>query len=108
MAEFEIVYYRWESGESPFQVWFDGLDNAAAGKIYTALLRMEAGNFSDSRRLKGGISERRVHSGPGYRIYYAVCRQRYVVLLGGGTKRTQIKDIRRARRSWYEFKDQAN
>ena len=108
MAEFEVVYYRRESGESPFQGWFDSLDNVAAGKMYSALLRMEAGNFSDSRRLQGGISERRVHSGPGYRIYYAIFRQRYVVLLGGGTKRTQVDDIRRARQAWHDFKKRAD
>ena len=54
------------------------------------------------------MAEFEIVTGPGYRIYYAVFRQRYVVLLGGGTKRTQVNDIQRARQSWYEFKKRAD
>lgn len=104
MNTFEVVYYRETPGSAPFQKWFEGLENSSAAKIHATLLRMEAGNFSDSKLLKGGIWERRVHTGPGYRIYYALHQRRFVVLLGGGTKQSQSADIRKARKSWYEFK----
>ena len=104
MRALEVVYYREASGKAPFESWFELLDNTAAAKVNVALLRMEAGNFSDSKLLKGGIWERRIHSGPGYRIYYAVHQRRFIVMLGGGTKRSQAADIRKARKSWYEFK----
>jgi putative addiction module killer protein len=108
MGSFEIIDYREYDGDIPFRLWFERLETSAASKIYSALGRMEAGNFSDSKRLKGGIHERRIHSGPGYRIYYAVPTRRLIVLLWGGTKKTQPSDIRKARRMWYEFKNRTN
>jgi len=104
MHTFTVVYYREASGKAPFETWFEVLDNTAAARVYATLLRLEAGNFADSKLLKGGIRERRIHSGPGYRVYYAVHQRRFIVLLGGGTKRSQAADIRKARKSWYEFK----
>lgn len=108
MGSYEIIYYMGHGGHVPFRRWFDRLENSATVKIYSALARMEAGNFSDSKRLKGGINERRIHSGPGYRIYYGVHSNRCIVLLCGGVKKTQIRDIRKARRMWYEFKNSTN
>jgi putative addiction module killer protein len=57
---------------------------------------MEEGNFSDSKFVGKGVWERRVHSGPGYRVYFAKEKYCLVVLLGGGSKRKQALDIRRA------------
>ena len=108
MGNFEIIYYRERDGRIPFRLWFERLERSAASKIYSALGGMEAGNFSDSKRLKGGIHERRIQSGPGYRIYFAVQSRRLIVVLCGGTKKTQVNDIRKARRMWYEFKNRTN
>jgi len=105
MVDFAIAYYRDDTGLSPFKKWYERLDSLAATKVYAALMRIEAGNFSDSKRLKGGIWERRIHSGPGYRLYYGIERQRYVVMLAGGTKRTQRGDISKATKRWYEYKN---
>jgi len=58
-----ITYYLDEKGSSPFQSWYERLDNTAARKVYLALMRMEAGNFSDSKHLKGGVWEKRIHWG---------------------------------------------
>ena len=104
MADFEITYYRDNAGLSPFEKWYERLDSVAATKVYATLMRIEASNFSDSKRLKGGIWERRIHSGPGFRLYYGIERQRYVVMLAGGTKRTQRGDISKATKRWYEYK----
>jgi len=58
------------------------------------MLRIEAGNFSDSKLLNAGIRERRIHWGPGYRLYYGLERMRFVIMLAGGTKKTQRSDIK--------------
>ncbi len=108
MTDFKIVYYRNDAGLSPFEKWYDRLDGLAATNVYAALMRIEAGNLSDSKRLKGGIWERRIHSGPGYRLYYGLERQRFAVMLAGGTKRTQRGDISKAIRWWYEYKEPTN
>ena len=76
----------------------------AASKVAAALVGMEAGHFSDSKTLTGGICERRIHSGPGYRIYYGIEDLKIVVLLLGGTKRSQALDIRKAKRMWHDYK----
>jgi putative addiction module killer protein len=107
MQTYGIVQYTDETGKGPFEEWLSRLERGAAAKVYTALSRMEAGNFSDSKLLQGGLWERRIHSGPGYRIYYALYTRRVIVLLGGRTKATQTADIRKARTSWYEFKSRA-
>ena len=105
MADFKIVYYRNDTGLSPFEKWYRHLDGLAATKVYAALMRIEAGNFSDSKRLKGGIWERRIHSGPGYRLYYGLERQRFAIMLADGPKRTQRGDVSKATKRWYEFKN---
>jgi putative addiction module killer protein len=101
---FEVLLYRSYRGCSPFQEWFEELDVLASRKVTTALIGFESGNFSDSRNLKGGIWERRIHSGPGYRVYYAIDLQHLVIVLTGGTKKTQSMDIKKARVMWYEYK----
>lgn len=107
MQSYEIVQYIDETGKGPFEEWLSRLERNAAAKVYTALRRMEAGNFSDSKLLQSGVWERRIHSGPGYRIYYAMYARSVILLLGGGTKQSQTADIRKARKSWYEFKTRA-
>ena len=101
----KIVYYLDEKGASPFQSWYERLDRLAARKVYLALMRMEAGNFSDSKHLKGGFWEKRIHWGPGYRLYYGLQLRGFVILLAGGTKKTQRADIETARRYWNEYKN---
>lgn len=104
LSTFEVSVYRDGRGNSAFQRWFAALDNSVAAKVTTALLGFECGNFSDSKNLRGGIWERRIHTGPGYRVYFGIDKRRLVVLLIGGSKRTQVGDIRKARLLWYEYK----
>lgn len=65
---------------------------------------MEAGNLSDVRSVGSGVSERRIHTGAGYRIYFGRDGDTLIVLLGGGTKERQQKDIKDARALWREYK----
>jgi putative addiction module killer protein len=101
---FDVLLFRDLRGRSPFQIWFEELEIPVARKVTTALIGFELGNFSDSKSLGGGIWERRIHSGPGFRVYYGRDMQHLVILLAGGTKRTQAMDIRKARVMWHEYK----
>ena len=90
-------------GREPFSQWLDSLDPSARGKIQAVLERMGRGVLSDVKSLGGGLFECRVNFGPGYRIYFARVGRRVIVLLGGGAKGSQGRDIRRARRFLREY-----
>ena len=80
-----------------FEEWLIGLrDLRARASILTRLERIEDGNFGDHRSVGGGISELRVNVGQGYRVYYTIRRQTVVILLCGGDKASQRRDIRQA------------
>lgn len=81
-----------------FDEWLERLrDDVGKARILARIRSAEAGNFGDSEPVGGGISEMRIHTGPGYRVYY--CRRETVVylLLCGGDKSTQKKDIKQAK-----------
>ncbi len=100
----KLVEYQTESGTAPFAQWFDSLGTKEALKVRTALAQMEAGNFGDHKSVGGGVWERRIHFGKGYRVYFAREGGDTVVLLWGGTKNRQQSDIDRAKRWWGEYK----
>lgn len=88
-----LSVYETEDGKCPFQDWFDRLDAKAAVKVTTALARIELGNFGDVKPVGQGVSERRIPFGPGYRIYFGQDGNELVILLCGGSKKRQSKDI---------------
>ncbi len=92
-------------GRSPFGRWFTSLDATPAAKILKAVTQMETGNFADHRGVGRGVLERRIHSGPGYRIYVAIDEDTVIILLGGGTKRDQQSDIANAQARWTDYKN---
>lgn len=94
-------------GKSPFGEWFSSMDALAAAKVTTALLRIEAGNFSNVKGVGSGVYEYRIHFGPGYRIYFGKDGDRLVILLGGGSKKRQQRDIAEAIALWAEYKKRA-
>jgi putative addiction module killer protein len=81
-----------------------GLDTVAAAKIATVKIKMEQGNFCSVKWFRG-IGECRLDWGPGYRVYIGRDGERLIILLGGGTKRGQQKDIDRAEALWEEYKE---
>jgi putative addiction module killer protein len=90
-------------GKEPFSDWMETLvDDSAHGVILTRLDRVEDGNFGDCRPLGAGVYELRIDFGPGYRVYFGQDGD-LVVLLGGGAKRTQVRDIAAAKKYWKEY-----
>ena len=80
-----------------FERWLRGLrDIRAKASIVSRAERIEDGNFGDHASVGGGVSELRIDVGPGYRVYYAIRRNTLVILLCGGDKSSQTRDIRRA------------
>jgi len=77
--------------------WLAGLKNQQdALRISARILRIEQGNFGDHKSVGGGVSELRFTFGPGYRVYYTLREGTVCILLGGGTKQKQQKDIKTA------------
>lgn len=100
----EIEEYIDEAGGRPFGRWFDDLDPDAAAKITVALTRMARGAVSNIKGVGGGVLEYRIDSGPGYRIYLGRDGDRLIILVAGGTKRRQDRDIEAARSRWANYK----
>ena len=91
-------------GSSPFHRWISRLDRHATARVTTALYRMEMGNLSNARGVGCGVLECRINFGPGYRIYFGRDGDALIILLGGGTKMRQQRDIKVAVALWSEYK----
>ena len=82
-----------------FQGWLSGLNDAEArARILARIKRTEMGNLGDVEPVGGGVSEMRIHYGPGYRVYFSRRGRVLILLLCGGDKSTQAADIKRAKR----------
>ena len=100
---FEVVRYAQPDGTEPLDRWLRELRNEKARKaIVRRLLRMEEGNFGDHKFERDGVWELRIDLGPGYRVYYALSGQRIVLLLCGGDKSSQARDLEQACTYWRE------
>jgi putative addiction module killer protein len=82
-----------------FAKWIDGLqDICARARIQARIERLAGGNPGDVKAVGEGVSELRIDYGPGYRVYYKKHKHKVVILLAGGDKSTQVKDIKTALR----------
>lgn len=104
ITSMEILEYQTEDGRSVFAKWFDGLEPVAAAKVTTALTRLALGNTSNVKSVGSGVSELKIDFGPGYRVYFGRDGAEIVILLGGGTKQRQQRDIAAAQLHWQEYK----
>jgi putative addiction module killer protein len=100
----EVRYYLSGDGRSPFEDWFSDLDPAARAKVAIALARLEQGNFSNVKGVGEGVMEYRIDFGPGYRVYFGRDGEVLVILLTGGTKKRQQRDIAAALDAWAAYK----
>lgn len=100
----DVREYLDAKSRSPFASWFDNLNAEAAAKVTAAVTRISLGNFSNVEGVGSGVFEYKLDFGPGYRIYFGKDGETLVILLGGGTKRRQQRDINAALANWQDYK----
>jgi putative addiction module killer protein len=101
----EIREYQTSNGRNPFAEWLKKLRDRRAVKAITArLTRLQTGNRGDWKPVGDGVFELRIDTGPGYRVYCGQDGKTLVLLLCGGSKQTQAKDIERAHDYWKDYK----
>jgi putative addiction module killer protein len=100
----QIVECLDAGGRSPYREWFYSLDSQAAAIVTVAIERLADGNASRVRSIGESAAEIRIDRGPGYRVYFGWDGKTLVVLLGGGTKRRQQRDIAEALALWRLYK----
>jgi len=100
----DVREYNERDGRSPYADWFNRLNAQAAAKVAIALTRLAQGNLSNVKGVGSGVFEYRIDFGPGYRIYFGKDGERLVILLGGGTKKRQQRDIETAVLRWQDYK----
>ena len=99
-----LAEYLDERGNSPFGKWINRLNREAAAEVTYALARLERGYRSNVKTVGGGVIEYRIAFGPGYRVYFGRDGDQLIILLGGGSKKRQSKDILRAKDNWKAYK----
>ena len=104
MPDFELRSYIDEQGSTPFEAWILDLDSQAQAKVTIALSRLERGNVSNVEAIGDGVSELKLNWGPGYRVYFGQDGRAIVILLCGGTKKRQSRDIATAKARWADYK----
>lgn len=101
----EIRNYLKLDGIVPFSEWLDSLrDRRAKAKIKARLDRVEEGNLGDYKSVGDGVFELRIDYGSGYRIYFGQQGSTVIILLCGGDKSTQDKDIAKAKEYWEDYR----
>ncbi len=106
ISTWSIEIYTDDQGNAPFEEWLFSLDTSLQLRVIARLDRMRDGNFGDSKILQGGIIELRLHFGSGYRVYYGKIGKRIVLLLCGGEKGSQQRDIKKALKYWKDYKEE--
>lgn len=103
--EIEILIFETSDGKCPYLAWESKLSIPFRAKISARLARIRIGNFGDCKSIKGvkGLYELREHCGAGYRIYFGKKGRKIVLLLLGGDKANQKKDIKRSSQFWEEY-----
>lgn len=99
---YALEIFETESEKRPFEDWFKELSAKPKAAVAARLARLKAGNLGDVKHLGDGLFEMRVHLSPGFRIYFGMQGNAIVILLCGGDKSTQKRDIKKAR----EYLDQ--
>ena len=103
---YEVENYLTPTGRDVYAEWRASLRDAVAqAALIRRVNRIEQGNFGDHKYLKDGVSELRIDVGPRYRIYYATAGKLIILLLCGGDKRTQVKDIDQACAYWQDWQE---
>ncbi len=104
-----LKFYKTDNGKEPFKEWLSGLkDFVGMAHVNKRLERLSRGQRGDSESVGDGVFELRIHYGPGYRLYYAEHGPEIVILLQGGSKKSQQRDIDRAIHYWKDYLERYN
>jgi putative addiction module killer protein len=107
--EQEVRVYARSDGSEPLTDWLRGLrDGASRNRIRQRLARLRLGNFGDARPVGDGVQELRIHFGPGFRVYFGREGDAVVILLCGGDKGSQERDIERAKDYWRDHRSRSH
>lgn len=101
-----LVEYITKDGKNHFAEWLNKIPSSHALRVGEALYRMERGNFGDHKAVGEGVMERRIFGKPALRIYYGMQGKELVILLAGGGKNRQSKDIEKAKALWAAYKSE--
>lgn len=101
----DVIIFSDKKGKSPFLEWLESLDGSYRSRIEQRILRLSLGNYGDYKALQEGVMELRFTFGSGYRVYFGDDCEKIVVLLIGGDKSTQKKDIKKAIEYWQKYKE---
>ena len=97
----QVEAFRTEEGYEPFSAWLDSLEITEQSKVTAYVERVACGGSKKNvRSLGGGVHEIKIHYAAGYRVYFGLLGRSTMLLLGGGSKRTQSKDILLAKKNW--------
>lgn len=107
MDEFRLTTFKTDSGKEPFTEWMLDLDEVTRNRILARILRIQTGNFGDYKFLDEGIFELRLFFGSGYRVYFGKEEETetIIILLCGGNKGTQRKDIEKVKQYWKQHNE---
>ena len=101
-----VVHYVGRDGEDYFDRWLRRQSSDTRARVQTRIDRIELDNLGDHKSVGKGVFELRIHSGPGYRVYFGRDGGALVILLGGGTKRRQGRDIEVAQFRWAAYQQE--
>ena len=107
--KFELLNYLTPAGENPVEKWFMSLDAQTAQRIHRSMDQLRQGNFTGCKPIADskvkGVRERRIDFGPGYRVYFGRAGEKLVILLTGGNKKSQSRDVSKALEYWKDYKE---
>lgn len=107
MSQIIIKILEKNEGDSPFEKWYSSIkDQSIRRRILVRVKRLELGNLGDWKNVGEGVYELRMTFGAGYRVYFARHGDKIIVILGGGDKSTQPKDIISAQTLWRAYKNE--
>ncbi len=102
----KVLIYQKPNGKEPFVDWLESLPWYDQVKIRKRISRLEIGNFGDHKSIDDGVFELRFFFGSGYRVYFGLDNKTLVILLTGGNKSSQVRDIKKAKEYWMEAKNE--
>ena len=100
----QVSYFKTSAGREPCREWLQTLDAKTRSRVYAFIDRVALGAAKKNTRALGdGVFEIKIDHGPGYRVYFGEFKSMTVLLLAGGDKNTQFRDVQQAKKYWSEY-----